>query len=137
MSVVLSVVLKTRYEIRDTIERRINELAHGLATTFQCTAEVLYNREGNLLVNHAQSTKQAIKAARSLVGARNVYDDIEPIGGAEDFADMLEQKTGAFIFMGNGNQSGGLHSPTYNFNDDVIPYGVGYWVSLVQQELQN
>jgi hippurate hydrolase len=56
--------------------------------------------------------------------------------GSEDFADMLEQKIGAYIFMGNGNRSGELHSPTYNFNDDATIFGVGYWVSLVQQELQ-
>ncbi|CAF3514292.1 unnamed protein product [Rotaria sp. Silwood1] len=124
-------------EVKDTIERRMNELADGLATSFGCKAEVIFNRQGLALVNDIQSTKRAIKVAESLVSAENVDGNTTPTSNAEDFAEMLEQKPGAYIFMGNGNQSGELHSPTYNFNDDTIIFGVGYWISLVQQELQN
>ncbi|CAF0982591.1 unnamed protein product [Rotaria sordida] len=124
-------------DVRDTIERRMKELAHGLATGFECTAEVIFNREGFPLVNDAQSTKNAIRAVESLVGAENVDGNTPLMMGAEDFAEMLERKSGAFMFIGNGNQSGALHSPTYNFDDDALIFGVGYWVSLVQQELQN
>jgi len=123
-------------EVRGTIERRMQELAHGLATNFGCAAEVVFNREGTPLVNNIQATERAIKAAENLVSADNVFANIPAVMGSEDFADMLEQKMGAYIFMGNGNRSGELHSPTYNFNDDVTFFGVGYWVSLVQQELQ-
>ncbi|CAF3902621.1 unnamed protein product [Rotaria sp. Silwood1] len=123
-------------EVRDRIELRITELAHGIASNFGCTAEVQYKREGIPLVNHAQSTERAIKAAESLVGAQNVNRDVAPTMGGEDFASMLEQRPGAYIMIGNGTPSGKLHSPTYNFNDDVIPFGVGYFVRLIQQELK-
>ncbi|CAF3509588.1 unnamed protein product [Rotaria socialis] len=123
--------------VRDTIEQRMKELAHGLATSFGCKADVVYNREGISLVNDVQSTERAIRAAESLVSAKSVFGNIPPIMGSEDFAEMLEHKAGAYIFMGNGNNSGALHSPTYNFNDDATIFGVGYWISLVQQELQN
>ncbi|CAF3747116.1 unnamed protein product [Rotaria sp. Silwood1] len=124
-------------EVRDIIERRINELAHGIATSFGCIAEVIFNRQGLALVNDIQSTKRAIKVAESLVSAENVDSNTTPVTNAEDFAEILERKPGAHMFIGNGQQSGGLHSPTYNFNDDTIILGVGYWISLVQQELQN
>jgi len=42
--------------------------------------------------------------------------------GAEDFSFMLNARPGAFIFVGNGD-SAGLHHPSYDFNDDVIPIG--------------
>ncbi|CAF3946113.1 unnamed protein product [Rotaria sp. Silwood1] len=123
-------------EVRDRIELRITELAHGIASNFGCTAEVQYKREGIPLVNHVQSTERAIKAAESLVSAQNVNRDVAPTMGGEDFASMLEQRPGAYIMIGNGTPSGKLHSPTYNFNDDVIPFGVGYFVRLIQQELK-
>ncbi|CAF2562106.1 unnamed protein product [Rotaria sp. Silwood2] len=125
--------------VRDLIERRINELANNLATTFGCTAHVEYSRGGTPLVNHDEQTKRAIKAAEAVVGMANVNKNREPFTGAEDFAFMLLKRPGAFIFMGINDKevSAQLHSPDYNFNDDAIPFGVAYWISLVQQELNN
>jgi len=57
-----------------------------------------------------------------------------PVMGAEDFSYMLEARPGAFIFVGNGDTAG-LHHPAYDFNDDVIPVGVSYWVRLVETAL--
>ena len=57
-----------------------------------------------------------------------------PIMGGEDFSFLLEQRPGAFIFMGNGD-SAGLHHPAYNFNDEAIPVGVSYWGRLVEMAM--
>ena len=54
--------------------------------------------------------------------------------GAEDFSYMLEQRPGAFIFLGNGDTAN-LHNAAYDFNDEAIPYGVSYWVSLAETAL--
>ena len=125
-------------DVRDTMERRMRELATGLAASFHCTAEVAYNRGGTALVNHAEQTAIAVSAASALVGAGKVDGNAPPVTGGEDFAAMLEARPGAFVFMGQGAggaTSEGLHTPTYDFNDDAIPYGVGYWVSLVAEEM--
>jgi hippurate hydrolase len=47
---------------------------------------------------------------------------------------MLEARPGAFIFMGNGD-SAKLHHPSYDFNDAALPYGMSYWVELVETAL--
>jgi hippurate hydrolase len=47
---------------------------------------------------------------------------------------MLEARPGAFIFLGNGN-SANLHHPAYDFNDEIIPLGVSYWVKLAESAL--
>ena len=57
-----------------------------------------------------------------------------PVMGAEDFAFMLEERPGAFIFCGNG-ASAGLHHPAYDFNDEAIPVGTSYWVRLAETAL--
>ncbi len=52
-----------------------------------------------------------------------VDDELPPMMGAEDFSYMLNARPGAFIFVGNGENSAGLHHPAYDFNDEVIPLG--------------
>jgi metal-dependent amidase/aminoacylase/carboxypeptidase family protein len=47
---------------------------------------------------------------------------------------MLEARPGAFIFIGNG-KSAALHHPAYEFDDEALPYGIGYWVSLAETAL--
>lgn len=122
--------------VRDTIEQRVRELANGLATSFGCTAQVEYYRFGIPLVNHETQTNQAITAAESLVGKANVNGNATPLTAAEDFAYMLEEKQGAYVMLGNGSENGSVHSPTYVFNQECIPFGVGYWIKLVQLELK-
>jgi hippurate hydrolase len=47
---------------------------------------------------------------------------------------MLRKKPGAFVFLGTGTEHA-LHTPRYDFNDAIIPHGVGFFVNLVKQEL--
>jgi hippurate hydrolase len=124
--------------VRDTMETRMRELAAGLAASFGCTAEVEYLRRGTALVNHAEQSEIALRAATAVVGADRSTGQAGPVTGGEDFSLMLKARPGAFMFMGigaGGPSSEGLHTPTYDFNDDAIPLGVQYWLSLVQQEL--
>jgi hippurate hydrolase len=124
--------------IRDLLERRIGELAHGLAAMHGCTAEYDYRRGVPALVNHAEQTDVARAAAKSVVGNEQLKT-MELVTGAEDFALMLEARPGAFMFIGAGNGPDGtspnLHTPHFDFNDDIIPLGVAYWASVVEQEL--
>ena len=124
--------------VRDLLETRIGELAHGLAASYGCTAEAIYRRGAPALVNHEDQTEVARAAARALVpqGAVTV---VPQITGAEDFALMLEARPGAFMFLGAGKGPDGtspeVHTPHYDFNDGIIPLGVAYWVSVVEQEM--
>lgn len=53
---------------------------------------------------------------------------------AEDFAYMLEPRPSAFIFLGNGANAG-VHNPVYEFTDETLPCGIGFWVNLVEATL--
>ncbi|MDE2008337.1 MAG: amidohydrolase, partial [Rhodospirillales bacterium] len=119
--------------VRDLIERRMGELAELTAKMVGATAEMTTNWGFTPLINHDAETDIATAVAASVGGAAAVKP-MQPSTGGEDFAFMLEQRPGAFIMLGNGPGSG-VHTPTFDFNDEAIPYGVGYWVSLVRQEL--
>jgi len=123
-----------RKEIRDLVEKRMNEVCAGVALQTGARIKLDYDRGYPVVVNHPEETKLAAKIAGEVGGVANVATDMEPVMGAEDFAYMLEARPGAFIFMGNGD-SAGLHHPAYNFNDDAIVYGSSYWVKLVETSL--
>jgi hippurate hydrolase len=128
----------TRYykdATREIIVRRIHDLAEGLAAMHGAGVEVEITGRGEPLTNADEQTDVAIAAASEVVGAEAVDPAIPPTGGGEDFAHMLMQCHGAFIRIGNGASSG-VHTPTFDFNDEAIPYGVAYWVELVKQELR-
>ena len=120
-------------EVRDLMEKRIREVASGVAQITGARIDVRFQRGYPVTVNHAGQTETAIRIAREIAGDDNVHDT-PPMMGAEDFAYMLEARPGAFIFVGNGD-SAGLHHPAYNFNDDAIAYGASYWVRLVETTL--
>jgi amidohydrolase len=121
-------------EDRDRLERRIREVAEGVAQSMGATAEVIYERGYPPTRNHPDQTRFAAEVAAAVVGAENVDAECDPIMPAEDFAYMLEAKPGAYIFMGNGDTAQ-CHMPTYDFNDEAIPAGVSYWISLVEKAL--
>ena len=96
--------------------------------------EFKYRRHDPVTFNYTEGTNLAIKAARNLVGPASVDDKIRPLMISEDFAYMLEARPGAFIFLGNG-PTAALHHPAYDFDDEALPYGIGYWVNLVETAL--
>ena len=121
-------------EIRDLVQKRIGEVVEGTARLYGATAKVSYHRGYPVLVNHERQTSFAADVASEIVGNTKVDTAVAPVMGAEDFAYMLEERPGAFIFVGNGD-SAGLHHPAYNFNDEVIPVGTSYWVRLTETAL--
>ena len=125
--------------MRDLLQRRLAEVAEGIARAGGCEAECKYHRRYPALVNAVDQTKIAVEAAALTVGRENVEANTAPIAGAEDFAFMLEKKPGAYIMIGNGGTGEGgcqnVHSPLYDFSDEILTTGAAYWVNLVQVEL--
>ena len=109
-------------------------IAIALAAAAGATARVEYRRGYPPTVNHAAQTDFAASVARKVAGGAHVDANAPPTMGSEDFSFMLEARPGAFIFVGNGD-SATLHHPSYDFNDEVLPYGMSYWVELVETAL--
>ncbi|MGD0105286.1 MAG: M20 aminoacylase family protein [Rhodopila sp.] len=126
-------------KVRDLMEKRLREIAQAQAAAFGCSAEVIYDRRYPPLITHAEPTLISVAAASALVGADNVVTDCPPFTGSEDFSFMLQSRPGGFIMIGNGTAPDGsihhVHTPAYDFNDEILTLGVAYWVQLVRTEL--
>jgi hippurate hydrolase len=120
--------------MQDLTEQRIAEVVEHTAMAMGASATLDYQRNYPVSINAEQPTRFAAGIAASVAGAENVDANTRPLMGAEDFSFMLNERPGAFIFMGNGDTAA-LHHPAYDFNDDAIPYGCSYWVQLAEEAL--
>lgn len=116
-------------ETRDTVEAKMNAVVSHIASAFGAAAKLDFRGGYPVTVNDPEHTRFACAIAQEIVGTENVNPDLVPMMGGEDFAFMLERRPGAYVFIGNG-QTSGLHTDTYDFNDEIIPAGVSYLVRL-------
>jgi hippurate hydrolase len=121
-------------QVRELLHKRIGDLVEGTARMYGASARVTYTSGYPVVVNHERETAFAADVAGEISGKDKVDINVPPVMGAEDFSFMLQERPGAFIFIGNGD-SAGLHHPAYDFNDEVIPVGTSYWVRLAESAL--
>lgn len=123
-----------RPEVQDAAELQVHRIIKSTAEAFGAVAEVNYVRDYPATVNSADEAVFAAQAAARIVGLSKVNEDTPPMLGSEDFSYMLNERPGAFIFVGNG-PSASLHHPQYDFNDDAIQYGSSYWLTLIENAM--
>ena len=132
-------------EAIDLIEGRMREIVEHTARAHGASAELSFLRNYPPLINHPREAAFCASVMDGIVGPENVLRDVEPTMGGEDFAFMLQERPGAYVFLGNGDgahrEAGhglgpcALHNPSYDFNDDLLPLGATYWVRLVERWL--
>ena len=115
----------------------VEESMAEFAAAHGATASLDYEHGYPATVNHRLERELAARAAAAAIGAENVGHDFAPMMGAEDFSYMLEERPGCYVFIGNGEGDAHpmCHSPDYDFNDDILPIGMSYWVRLVEEVL--
>jgi len=132
-------------ETLDLIEKRMGEIAQHTAEAFGATVEFKFHRNYPPLINHEIETEFALGVMEDVVGKDGTLKKIAPTMGSEDFAFMLLEKPGCYVFIGNGDgdhrMTGhglgpcNLHNPSYDFNDELLPIGASYWVRLAEKFL--
>ncbi|QRM29326.1 M20 aminoacylase family protein [Microvirga sp. VF16] len=118
-------------DVRDLAETRIRAIVENVCAAFGAKAEVDYDRGYPVTMNDPDKTEFMANVARAVAGENAVDTTVLPLMGAEDFSYMLEQRPGAYIFLGNGDTAG-VHHPAYDFNDEASPYGVSLWAKIVE-----
>ncbi|WP_371323829.1 M20 aminoacylase family protein [Dechloromonas sp. ZY10] len=124
-------------EVQETVERAIERLCSGIAAANGAQISVHFDHRYPATVNSLNEANFCREVAAEVFGGDKVLTDVLPSMGAEDFAYMLREKPGCYVWLGNGPGTGGctLHNPHYDFNDDILGLGVAYWVRLVQKAL--
>lgn len=117
-------------EVRQTLQDAMQQQLTGICQTFGATGELVFHDSYPATINHPAQAKECAAVVTQLVGEESVHLDMPPSMGAEDFSYMLLEKPGAYIWIGNGEESNSLHHPKYDFNDDVLSLGASYWSAL-------
>jgi hippurate hydrolase len=125
-------------EVREVLARRLREVAVSVAAAFGARIELDYELGYPCTINDERCSAFAASVAEDVVGAENVRINEPPSMGSEDFSFLLEKKPGAYLWLGQADAGhvAGLHSPHYDFNDDVLPLGVALHVALVERRLR-
>jgi len=121
-------------EVRDTLRRRVTEIAEHTAAAFGARAEIEFPRGFPSVINHPQQTAYIREVAVQGFGAEQVVPEFAPRTASEDFAFLLQARPGSFVFVGNGD-SAPLHSPRYVFNDAAIAPAASLWARLAEDYL--
>ncbi|PHK95598.1 peptidase M20 [Pseudoroseomonas rhizosphaerae] len=136
--VIEGTVRTLRPETRDEMQRLLTEVATATATAHGASVEIDYERGYPPVVNSDGPVERARLAAANLVGEGMLVREAPPTMGGEDFSYMARTVPGCFIRLGQmdpGKPNFSTHHPRYNFNDDILPTGIAFWSSLVEQEL--
>ncbi|MCL2830492.1 MAG: M20 family metallopeptidase [Betaproteobacteria bacterium] len=128
--------------VQQRIENAVNAIVQGTACSFGIRTGITFERRYPPTVNHAAEAKLCQRVAAEVFGNAQVITEHPPSMGAEDFSFMLNEKPGCYVWLGSGKGGGNpsespcrLHSPHYDFNDDVLSLGIAYWTRLAETAL--
>ena len=118
--------------VQTEVEQRLKELVEGTALALGARAQFSYQRGYPVTANAVENTGYAAAVAQAVSG--QVDTDTAPLMGAEDFSFMLNERPGAYIFLGNGDTAM-LHHPAYNFDDSAIPFGASWYAGMIEARM--
>jgi amidohydrolase len=124
-----------RDAVAEQVETEIRRIADGVARTFGVTIEAEIPRGNVVTANAPAEREMAAEAVQSL--DLPLRRDLAPAMTGEDFCWYLQQRPGAFVWIGNGPSDGGrdLHNARYDFNDAILPAASGYLAGIAKRAL--
>ena len=117
------------------------ELAESIARAFGLSATVEFTRATKVLVNDAAAIQSVEKVTSKLFGPGRYINLPAPIAGGEDFASIVHEIPGAFVFMGaappgvDPSTAATNHSNKAVFDDAVLADGAALLVELAFEAL--
>ncbi|NDL62234.1 amidohydrolase [Acerihabitans arboris] len=119
---------------QDIVEARLRLMAGHISAAHGLQAQVDYRRYYPATVNTAREAALALDAAR--LAGLDAAEAPAPALTSEDFAFMLRTRPGAYLWLGSAD-SRPLHHPAFDFNDQVIPYGIRWFSAVAHRALDN
>lgn len=120
--------------VRARMKTRIESICAGVALATDCEISVTFYGSSPATINHRKQAEAAATAAAEVFGEANVLRDFPPLNGSEDFSEFLLRRPGAYVLLGQGGVY--CHHPEFDFNDEVLPLGVRFFVTLALARLE-
>jgi hippurate hydrolase len=109
----------------------MQEIVEGVARTHAVEITLDLRPQYPVTTNDAAAAGTMLRAAELSPACPVAITEFSPSMASEDFAFMLAARRGAYAWIGNGRPTA-LHSPEFDFNDEILPLGAQYWVALAQ-----
>ena len=124
-------------QVMELIGRNMTRVAEGVAAGFGAQAKTDFRPIFAPLVNDPKEADFAAGVCAEITGADSVRRDPALIMASEDFSFMLNEVRGCYINIGNGDGEGAceVHNPSYDFNDQALPYGASFFARVVETRL--
>ena len=122
-------------DLRRMMPERIERIARSVAQGMRGDAELDYEFSYPVTMNEEGAARTALGVIRGLFGEEHTLELANPSMGAEDFAFFLEKIPGAFIWLGVGEDVSFLHTPTFAFDEEILPQGSALLTALALESL--
>ncbi|WP_181893050.1 M20 aminoacylase family protein [Falsiruegeria mediterranea] len=119
-------------KVQKMVQKRLREIAELTAQAHGAKAQLDYNPRVPPTINDPEAAACAAEVAKAISG--DVIRDFDPVMPGEDFSEMLAERPGAYLFIGNGD-SADLHNPAYEFNDELIPVGCSWYAEMAERRM--
>lgn len=120
----------TNKKTRDEMLTKIKKIASNACDINNCKVNLEIRPGYPSTINDIKSAEFASKVFEDTFGIGSLDKIEKPTMTSEDFSYMLQEKPGAYIWLGAGENSEKLHSVYYDFNDELLPIGATY-LSLI------
>ena len=124
-------------DLRRRMPERIEQLARGVAQGMRGDAELDDHFSYPVTMNDEGAAQHALTVIRGLFGEESTLELSNPAMGGEDFAFFLEKMPGAFIWLGVGEDVSYLHTPTFAFDEEILPHGAALLTALALESLSD
>ena len=126
----------TSTDTRNDMLEKIKHAAQGACSVNNCSVNIEIRPGYPSTINDKKSAIFASSVFENSFGMNSLNKEEKPTMTSEDFSYMLQEKPGAYIWLGAGEKSEKLHSAHYDFNDELLPIGAEYWASLAEKTLE-
>jgi amidohydrolase len=126
-------------EVRDAVERRMDEIVGGITAAGGGSYELVYDRGTPATINDPALAERMAPTLARVVGVDRVRV-LDPVMGGEDFAYFANEVPGFFFRLGMvapGVESGGHHTPTFQADDSSVPVGMRAMSNLLLDYLRS
>ena len=124
--------------VQKKLEDEMRQISESICKAYGADCEFHYEHRYPATINSEEEANLAGQVAQEIVGEERVNLSPRPGMGSEDFAYMLQEKPGSYIWIGNGDGEGScmIHNSGYDFNDEILPIGATYWVKMAEEILK-